>query len=125
MVERIEAYVDGRPMPSSSSALTRLASVYRGGGLVLCPSGESSAALIAWSWLRRGRRDSASSATPPASESTDSTYALRKPAKVIVRPDAANVHSSPVDAVPVIRTESVVPFASAIWEAMVRCQISS
>ena len=44
---------------------------------------------------------------------------------MIVRPDAANVDSSPVPAVPVIRTLTVVPRASAICEATVRCQISS
>jgi hypothetical protein len=43
----------------------------------------------------------------------------------MVRPDAANVHSSPVAATPAIRTLIVVPRASAIWEAIVRCQISS
>ena len=35
----IEAYVDGRPIPRSSSVLTRLASVYRAGGLVAWPDG--------------------------------------------------------------------------------------
>jgi hypothetical protein len=44
---------------------------------------------------------------------------------VIVRPDAANVTSSPVAALPLMRTLTVVPRASAIWEATVRCQISS
>jgi hypothetical protein len=34
MVERIAAYVDGRPMPFSSSSLTSEASVKRGGGWV-------------------------------------------------------------------------------------------
>src|SRR5437588_4928768 len=83
-------------MPSSSSVLTRLASVNRGGGLVEWPSTLSSFALTAWSLASRGSRDSASSASPPASESTASTYALRKPAKVMVRPEAEKVHSSPV-----------------------------
>jgi hypothetical protein len=44
---------------------------------------------------------------------------------VIVRPDAANVTSSPVAAVPAIRTVTVVPRASAICEATVLCQINS
>ena len=43
----------------------------------------------------------------------------------MVRPDAEKVHSSPVAAVPVIRTLIVVPRASRIWHAIVRCQISS
>ena len=36
MVERIVAYVLGRPMPSFSSVLTSDASLYRGGGWVKC-----------------------------------------------------------------------------------------
>ena len=43
----------------------------------------------------------------------------------MVRPDEANVTASPVAAVPPIRTLTVVPRASAICEATVRCQISS
>ena len=35
-VEMIEAYVDGRPMPYSSSAFTSEASEKRGGGSVKC-----------------------------------------------------------------------------------------
>src|SRR3989441_12273692 len=36
MVDMIEAYVEGRPMPSSSSSLTSVASLNRGGGSVKC-----------------------------------------------------------------------------------------
>ncbi len=50
---------------------------------------------------------------------------MRKPENVIVRPDAENTHSSPSAVVPVILTDIVVPLASAICEAMVRCQMSS
>ena len=35
----IDAYVDGRPMPSRSSSFTRLASEKRGGGSVKCCDG--------------------------------------------------------------------------------------
>src|SRR6266436_2477583 len=38
-VEMIEAYVEGRPMPSSSSSFTSVASLNRGGGSVKCWSG--------------------------------------------------------------------------------------
>src|SRR5215472_14496212 len=38
-VEIIAAYVEGRPIPSSSSSLTNVASLYRGGGSVKCCSG--------------------------------------------------------------------------------------
>ena len=41
IVLRIDAYVDGRPMPSSSSALISDASVKRGGGCVKCWRGSS------------------------------------------------------------------------------------
>ena len=40
----MEAYVDGRPMPRSSRALTSDASVYRAGGEVEWPSGSSEVA---------------------------------------------------------------------------------
>ena len=43
----IDEYVDGRPMPSSSSALISDASVYRAGGLVVCPSAVSSVGVDA------------------------------------------------------------------------------
>ena len=39
MVERIDAYVDGRPTPSDSSSFTSVASLKRGGGSVKCCSG--------------------------------------------------------------------------------------
>ena len=38
-IEMIDAYVDGRPMPSRSSSFTRLASEKRGGGSVKCCDG--------------------------------------------------------------------------------------
>ncbi len=41
----IDEYVDGRPMPSSSIALTSDASVYRAGGWVVCPIASSASAL--------------------------------------------------------------------------------
>ncbi len=44
---------------------------------------------------------------------------------MIVRPEAENVHSSPLAALPTIRTDVVLPRASFIWEAIVRCQIIS
>ena len=41
MVEIIDAYVDGRPIPRFSSSLTNAASVKRAGGLVKCCLGSS------------------------------------------------------------------------------------
>ena len=57
----IDAYVDGRPMPRSSSALTRLASVYRAGGLVSCPCGSRLDACSVWPTVSAGSRRSSSS----------------------------------------------------------------
>lgn len=91
----------------------------------MCPSGLSSVAVRSWSFSSTGRRLCLSSASPPVSVSTASTYAFRKPAKVIVRPEAAKVHSSPDVALPTMRTDIVVPLASVICEAIVRCQIIS
>ena len=54
-----------------------------------------------------------------------STYALRKPWKVMVRPLAENTASRPSAAVPPSRTVTDSPRASLIWEATVRIQISS
>jgi hypothetical protein len=73
MVLMIDAYVEGRPIPRSSSALTSDGSVNRGGGLVVWPSGRSSVAVTACSRTSWGSLDSASSASPPDSSSTVST----------------------------------------------------
>ncbi len=57
MVSKIGAYVDGRPMPFSSSVLIRLASVYLGGGAVKCCSPSAfvlSTVCPLWSAGRRG-----------------------------------------------------------------------
>jgi len=43
----------------------------------------------------------------------------------MVRPDVVNTTASPAEDSPAIRTDTVVPTASAICEASVRCQISS
>ena len=57
----IAAYVDGRPMPRSSSALTRLASVKREGGDVEWPSGSSAVAVSASPAASAGRTFSSAS----------------------------------------------------------------
>ena len=54
-----------------------------------------------------------------------STYALRKPWKVMVRPLALNTASRPSAAVPPMRIVTELPVASFICEATVRFQISS
>src|SRR2546421_6652350 len=102
MVAMMLAYVDGRPMPSSSSALTSDASVYRAGGWVTCPVGRSASARNGWSLTTVGSRRSASSASA-SSSSLDSTYARRKPGSVIVLPLAPKSASSQVEETELMR----------------------
>ena len=89
----IAAYVDGRPIPRSSSALTSVASVNRAGGLVACPSASSERACSSCPTCSAGRRRSSSSSL---GSSLPSSYALRKPGNVITVPEAANSASVPV-----------------------------
>ncbi len=124
IVPRIEAYVDGRPTPSSSSRLIKLASVNRAGGAVLWPLGSSSSAVRVSPAASSGSRRSRSSSSASGS-SLPSTYARRNPGKVITLPVAANSASCPELAVPPSRTLTDCPIASDIWEATVRCQMSS
>jgi hypothetical protein len=122
IVERIEAYVEGRPMPSSSSFLTRLASVYRGGGDVSWPFATGSDGVSAWPSASCGRRSSSLSAS--RSSSRPSSYAARKPRTVMTVPLAENCASRPPAASPTT-TVAVEPVASTIWEATVRRQMRS
>ena len=57
----IDAYVDGRPMPSSSSRLTSEASVYRAGGWVVWPTGSIAGSGSCWPTVRSGSTRSRSS----------------------------------------------------------------
>ncbi len=121
----IDAHVDGRPMPSSSSRLTRLASVYRAGGTVVWPPGVSDWTGTACPTVSAGSSASRS-VSAPALSSVDSTYACRYPGKLMVVPLAANSQSVLPASVALgapSRTLTVVPVASAICEANVRCQI--
>ena len=125
MTRIVGSYVDGRPMPRSSSALIKLASVYRGGGVVSWPSACSSRA---------------SNGSPAAIGG--------KPALLVVRARAVVVPALLVGGQeaaegddragrgelerpgrrrrwPPSRTVAVEPRASAIWEATVRFQMSS
>ena len=62
-MEIVAAYVDGRPMPCSSSALISVASVYRGGGSVKCWVGVTDSTDVASPSESGGRVRYASSAT--------------------------------------------------------------
>ena len=53
MVSITDAYVDGRPIPRSSSSFTRLASVKRAGGWVAWPDGRSSRHATAGALVER------------------------------------------------------------------------
>jgi hypothetical protein len=73
--------------------------------------------------VRLGRRVSWSSRADESS--VPSTYALRKPWKVMTRPLAEKTASSPVEDAPPMRIDTDCPVASFICEATVRIQISS
>ena len=89
-VEIVGAYVDGRPIPFSSNAFTRLASVKRGGGCVKCCSGSSSSSRSACSAVSPGSIASASSS---GVSSRPSKYTRRNPSNVIVWPVARSRYS--------------------------------
>ena len=115
----IDAYVDGRPMPSSSSVLTSDASEKRGGGCVKCCSGRTSRSARACSAVSSGSRLSPSSSAP---SSRPSAYTRRCPSKIIVRPLARNRYRA-VPAVASMSTPTWLNRACAICVATVRCQI--
>ncbi len=107
-------------MPYSSSALTRAASVKRGGGWVKC-----------WSaWMRSsGTRSpglSGGSLRPSSSSSADllslpSSYTARKPGNTTVVPLARKMCSPPAAR----STETVLSVAGTIWQATARFHTSS
>ena len=63
----IEAQVDGRPIRSSSSFLTNDASVYRAGGVVVCPTGVIDSVGTVSPTARGGSSASWSAASSPRS----------------------------------------------------------
>src|SRR6516225_7893787 len=67
IVEIIDAYVDGLPIPSSSSSFTSVASVYLGGGSVKCCSGRIDSSFSTCPSVTRG------SALPSPSSSFSSS----------------------------------------------------
>ena len=67
----IEAYVEGRPIPRSSSSLTNEASLYRAGGLVAWPSAVSSVAVNLSPTLNGGK-----TAVSSSSETSSLTSSL-------------------------------------------------
>ena len=74
MVDMIAAYVDGRPMPRSSSSLTSDASENRGGGCVKCCSGRTLSSVDRVADLeRRQQRDRRLSAASAFASSVSAT----------------------------------------------------
>ena len=69
IVEMVAAYVDGRPMPCSSSALMSVASVKRGGGSVKCWVGVTSATVVTLA-LGQGRQAGPASSSSSAAASS-------------------------------------------------------
>ncbi len=98
----------------------------RAGGLVACGSAEMLTSVTCSPCARAGRRtsfflpDSAE-----ADSSSPSSYAARKPGKVTTVPLALNSALRPSLASAMSLIVVVAIFASAIWEATVRFQISS
>src|SRR5207237_1235798 len=80
-VEIVGAYVDGRPIPNSSSVLTSDASVKRGGGCVKCCDASSPSSFSASPGWTSG-----SGAISFSGSSLDSKYARRNPSKRTRRP---------------------------------------
>ena len=101
-----------------------LASVKRAGGCVSWPFGCTSR-VSSWSPSASGGNRRSRSSSSASGSSAPSTYARRKPGEVMTLPDAASVSSSPAVVVARNRTDALVPVASIIWLATVRCQISS
>ena len=60
------AYVLGLPTPSASSSLTKVASLYLGGGFVLCSMASRSAQESGWPSSMLGRTSGVPLALPPA-----------------------------------------------------------
>ena len=110
-------------MPSSSSFLTRVGSVYLAGGFVSWPSQLYSLTSIFSPTLIAGNLRSPSSLS--TFSSTISSYAARKPAKLITDPFARNIASAPVLVLTSKSTLICCFLASAIWDAIVRFQIKS
>ncbi len=119
MVEIVGAYVEGRPIPSSSILRTSAASVYLGGRCV-----NRSVAVVSCmaSTSPSFMGGSIPSSFSPFSSSVPSKYTRKKPSNLITSPFATNFPSLfEIPILAVVRSSS----ASAICEAMVRFQISS
>ena len=90
MVVRIWPYVDGRPMPFSSSALTSVASVYRGGGCVkFCFVSRSTRRSTSPAFI--GGRALSSCFSSSSSSAATSPKTARKPANFSTSPEARSV----------------------------------
>ena len=91
IVEIVAAYVDGRPMPCSSSALISVASVYRGGGSVKC--------WVGVDVLDRGR---------VAVAERRQRAAPRRPRRVVVAALGVDARENPSNSVRVARRPQLV-----------------
>ena len=116
IVDMIDAYVDGRPMPRSSSSRMSEACVKRGGGCVKCCVADSASSAI---FCPAERSGSVAAASSSSGASLPSSYTRRKPWKRSTwpvarkRPPAASMS-----------TEVWSYTAGDIWLARKRFQIS-
>src|SRR5580658_5420150 len=122
MVLRIVAYVEGRPIPRSSSSFTSEASLKRGGGSVKCCSGSRDFSVRFWP-ASSGGSLCFSSSSSSSLLSLDSSYTLRNPSNFITDPVTRNQNTSLPDLAS-MSTEVWSKTAGFICEATKRCQIS-
>src|SRR6266404_2897391 len=114
-------YVDGRPIPRSSSSFTSDASLYRGGGSVKCCSGFKDLSVSFCPASSGGSLcfNSSSSSSLP---SLDSSYTRKKPSNFNTDPVTRNQNVS----LPDFASISTVVWsntAGVICDATNRCQI--
>ena len=120
-------------MPLSSSAFTRLASVYRAGGWVTCALAVTSDRSVESPTVIGGRRGSFSLTgwSSETSSSLPSWYAWRNPRSLSTVPEALKSAALKLrpsrDGKGLASSVAVTvsPFASTIWLATVRFQIRS
>ena len=121
----IDAYVEGRPIPSSSSVLTSEASVNRGGGCVKCCSGsdlEHAQELLGRELGQRGLGVLVGRVVAALVVDADEPVEHQGLAGGAQPVPSVSPEASPL-AVASMSTPTWLKRASAIWVATVRCQI--
>ncbi len=119
----IDAYVDGRPIPRSSSSFTRDASLYRGGGSVEFCSGIVRFSFSGSPSFSGRQRDASSPLRPRSTVSLRFLIDLQEPVELQHRSRRRGSHTR---GPPAPRSSTVVwsNTAGIICDATNRCQIS-